>query len=63
MEIKTGVPQASVFDPVLYVLNTNDIPPETDIATFAIGTVLLTLHENPDTVKKKVHKAWDEFSS
>jgi len=47
--INSGVPQGSVFGPLLYLLYTSDIPTTstTYIGTFADDTVILSRHYNP----------------
>lgn len=56
--INSGVPQGSVFGPMLYLLYTADIPttPETHIGTFADDTVVMCRHIDPQTATSRLQE-------
>ena len=58
-DIKAGVPQGSVFAPILYLLYTSDIPvlPEVTTAAFADDTALIATGKDPDISRTKIQQA------
>ena len=63
-EIKAGVPQGSVMDPVLYLIYTFDLPTteEVLVGTFADDTALIASHENPATASVMLQKSLNTIS-
>jgi len=57
-QITSGVPQGSVFGPLLYLLYTSDIPttPTTYIGTFADDTVILSRHYDPQIATDRLQE-------
>jgi hypothetical protein len=53
-DIHSGVPQGSIFGPILYSIFTVDIPEteQTLTATYANDTMILASHPNPITATK-----------
>ena len=56
--INSGVPQGSVFGPLMYLLYTTDIPitPTAHIGTFADDTVTMSIHYDPQTAAARVQE-------
>jgi hypothetical protein len=64
-QIKAGVPQRSVFGPILYLLYTSDIPTTEDalLATFADDTAVLTKGTDFEEAAVKAQKALSDITN
>ena len=63
--IQAGVPQGSVLGPLLYLLNTADLPVAHDItaATFADDTAILASSENYEVAVSKLQQSLNKVSA
>lgn len=64
-EIQTGVPQASVLGPILYLLHTGDLPKTEGvmIRTFADDTAIIAAHASPDKATNMLQKSLSEIKA
>lgn len=64
-QIKPGIPQGSVFNPILYLLYSSDIPTTEDIvlATFAGDTTVLAKGTGFEKLQLKIQVHWMELTT
>ena len=62
-KIESGVPQASVWGPVLYTLYTSDLPlsQHTTTATFADDTAIMAVNKNPNIASSVLQQSLNEI--